>query len=91
MLHLNEQKTGTLCIDYSNFTFSKMRTNLHIRFTIGLLTLAGLFSSNKLRSQHPTTISSVKFPLLHEDFSLYDFAWISVSSDKKAKLFANSG
>src|SRR5689334_19430443 len=59
-----------------------MRITSHIRLLVALLTISGILSLSDSRSQTIDTAKTINFPLLHEDFSLYDFASVRTETDK---------
>jgi len=61
-----------------------MRIN-YAAFLFGLLTILGILQCKNLWCQTGDTVSTIKFPLLHEDFPLYDFAEVRFESDKTEK------
>jgi hypothetical protein len=42
----------------------------------------GILLCNEVRSQTSDTIPAIHLPLAYEDFSLYDFAWARMETEK---------
>ena len=62
-----------------------LRLKLYASILIGSLTILGILLSNNLWSQISDTIATINVPLLHEDFSLYDFASVRMETAKTEK------
>lgn len=59
-----------------------MKVKSHIPILFVLLTMAGIFLLNDLKSQTNDSTRVINFPLPYEDFSLYDFAEVRFETDK---------
>ena len=62
-----------------------MKINLHKYLLTGCLATAFIFFHNEVRSQTGDSFRAINFPLLHEDFSLYDFAEVRMETGKTEK------
>ncbi len=59
-----------------------MRINFKTPLLFGLLTLPGILLCNDVRAQTGDTIPTINLPLIHENLSLYDFAWVRMETDE---------
>ncbi len=62
-----------------------MKIKIYTSILFVLLTIAGIFFFNDVRSQTGDTARTINFPLQYEDFSLYDFAEVRFETDKTEK------